>query len=350
MNSMFDCVSIEAIAASVPNKFQKMTEKFLGISNAEISKITNITGITQVAIAPPLTTSFNLCISAAKALLKEKPSYIKEIDVVIFVSQTRDYLLPSTSSLVQSELGLSKNTLCFDVPSGCTGFIHGLFLAHSILSSKAANKILLLCGETNSKLINEQDKSVSMVFGDGGSATIIGQRHQSKSYFSFKTDGTGFDKIIVPEGGCKVPFNETSLLTREFENGNFRRAIDMKMDGMDVFNFAITEVPKLVAETLSNLSLSPKSIDLFASHQANKLIVNQVAKKCGFDPEQAPFLATKIGNTGPVSIPLLLTEGYANNSTNLNTVLMCGFGVGLNWGTCVTDFSKTSLLPTLFVD
>ena len=124
----------------------------------------------------------------------------------------------------------------------------------------------------------------------------------------------------------------------------------MKMDGMDVFNFAITEVPKLVAETLSNLSLSPKSIDLFASHQANKLIVEQVAKKCGFDSDQAPFLASKIGNTGPASIPLLLSEGFANNSKNLNNVLLCGFGVGLNWGTCVADFSKTVLQPTLFLD
>jgi len=350
MKAMFDCVAIESIAASVPNTFQKMDPEFLGIGNDEIEKITKITGITQVAIAPSSLTSLDLCIGAAKSLFSANPSYVDDIDVVIFVSQTRDYILPTTASLAQAKLGLSLASLCLDVPSGCTGFLHGLFLANTILSSNAAKKVLLLCGETNSKLINKADKSVSMIFGDGGSATVIGRRSEHNSFFSFRTDGNDYEKIIIPEGGFRTPFSIKSLAENEYENGNFRRPIDMKMDGISVFNFAITSVPKLVSESLSTLSLTPSSIDLFATHQANNLIVNQLSKKCGFSPDQAPFLASKIGNTGPASIPLLLTEGFAGRTSNLNKVMMCGFGVGLNWGVCVTDLSQSVIHPTVFMD
>lgn len=350
MDAMFNCVAIESIAASVPNSFQELNPEFLGIGIDEIAKITKITGITQVAIAPSSVTSLDLCIVAAKSLLTANPSYINDIDSIIFVSQTRDYILPTSASLAQAELGLTEASICLDVSSGCTGYLHGLFLASTFLSSNAAHKVLLLCGETNSKLINKADKSVSMIFGDGGSATILGRRSGQDSFFSFRTDGKGYDKIIIPEGGYRTPFNVDSLTKSEYENGNFRRPIDMKMDGMSVFNFAITSVPKLVAESLSKLALDASSIDLFASHQANNLIVNQLSKKCGFSSHQAPFLASKIGNTGPVSIPLLLTDGFYNRTSNLNKVMMCGFGVGLNWGVCVTDLSKSVVHPTIIMD
>lgn len=201
-----------------------------------------------------------------------------------------------------------------------------------------------------SKLINRKDKSVSMIFGDAGSATIVGKRPGSSSYFNFKTDGSGYDKIIIPSGGCRNPVKTESFQLTEHENGNLRCQLDMKMDGMSVFNFAITAVPKIVAEALADCSLNADELDLFASHQANHLIVNQLAKKCGFKPYQSPFLAAKFGNTGPASIPLLLTEGFSSDSSALKKVMMCGFGVGLNWGVGITDLSKTKIHQTSFLD
>jgi 3-oxoacyl-[acyl-carrier-protein] synthase III len=350
MDATFDCVAIESIASVVPSSFQMMDSEFLGIDDSEIAKITSITGITQVAIAPLQVTSLDLCVVAAESLLSQTPSYVNEIDVIIFVSQTRDYILPSSASLAQARLGLSDASLCLDVPSGCTGYLHGLFLASTFLQSAAANKVLLLCGETNSRLVNKADKSVAMIFGDAGSATVLGKRSGFDSFFAFKTDGTGYDKIIISEGGARHPFRADSLLESVYENGNLRRPLDMKMDGMSVFHFAITSVPKLVSETLSKLSLSPESIDLFASHQANRLIVHQLSKKCGFGLQQSPFLASKFGNTGPVSIPLLLTEGFANDTSQLSKVMMCGFGVGLNWGVCLVNLSESVVNSTIFTN
>lgn len=343
MKSTFNDVAIEAIASTIPGNLQKLDENYLGINADSILKITKITGITSVAIAAESITAADLCMQAARIIFDHDSAYLTSIDVVIFVSQSRDYLLPTTSSILQNKLGLSKNTLCLDVPSGCTGYLHGLFLASTMIESNAAKKVLLLCGETNTKLINQQDKSVSMIFGDAGTATIVGKRSGLKSYFNLKTDGADYDKIIVRDGGCRNPVSESSMKTIEYENGNKRRPLDMEMDGMSVFNFAITQVPKIVDECLNDCAIEQRDVGLFAAHQANALIVQQIAKKCGFTTQQTPFLASKFGNTGPASIPLLLSEGFSNQVTGLNRVMMCGFGVGLNWGVFLTDLSTTKI-------
>jgi 3-oxoacyl-[acyl-carrier-protein] synthase-3 len=346
MEVLFDCVAIEAVAASVPSFTQVLDEEFVGLPQKEITKITDITGITHVRIAPSSTTSADLCLDSAELIFASCPHYRNAITAVLFVSQSRDYLLPTTASILQARLGLSADTLCLDIPSGCTGYLHGLVVASTILSSTSTGKVLLLCGETNSKLINSKDKSLSMLFGDAGSATVLGKRPGVKSFYKFRTDGTGYDKIIIPAGGCRSTFTTHSLRAVECENKNIRRPIDMRMDGMSVFNFAISAVPSLVSETLDACSFSPQSVDLFAAHQANRLIVRQLAKKCGFSEDQSPFLAARIGNTGPVSIPLLLTEGFPRRPSALKRVVMCGFGVGLNWGACSADLSAASIFPT----
>lgn len=346
MKSFFDCVSIEAVAATVPSRLQELNEEYVGIPSEDIQKIAKITGIQKVAIASKSVTASDLCVDSARLIFESNPELPNEIDAVIFVSQSRDFIMPSTSSIIQDRLKLSSNCLCLDIPSGCTGYLHGLFVSASIIASKSCRKVLLLCGETNSKLINEKDKSVSMIFGDAGSATVLGFRSNTDSFFSFRTDGSGYENIIIQGGGHRNGFNKDSLTLMEYENGNLRHSLNMKMDGMSVFNFAITAVPALVRDSLMDCSLSPESVDLFAVHQANQLIVGQLAKKCGFRNNQSPFLASNFGNTGPSSIPLLLTEGFSGSSSELKKVVMCGFGVGLNWGVSVADLSQSKIYST----
>jgi 3-oxoacyl-[acyl-carrier-protein] synthase III len=349
MSAYFKSIAIESLAATLPDSVQRLDSAFLNIGSDDIDKITKVTGITQVSVSPAHVTALDLCIDAAEVLLANNPSCRAEIDAIIFVSQTRDYILPSSASIAQWKLGIKQDSLCIDVPSGCTGFLHGLFIASTFLSSDSVRKVLLLSGETNSKLINPADRTVSMIFGDGGSAAVLGKKSKHDSYFDFRTDGNGFESIIVPDGGSRSPFSSKSLVIRQVDNGNSRRPLDMKMDGLSVFNFALSSVPALVQETLSSLSLSPSSIDLFACHQANSLVVTQLRRKCGFTEGQAPFLASEFGNTGPASIPLLLTEGFSNSALKLDRVLMCGFGVGLNWGVHVANLSETMIYPTNFL-
>ncbi len=345
MKNFFNSVGVTAISSVLPRYLQSLDEEYLGISRDAIDKIIAITGINKVAIASQDQTASDLAFAAAEKLRNKNPQYLEQVDVLLFVSQTRDYVLPNTSILLQERLGLSRDCLCLDIPNGCTGYIYGLYLAATFISSGVAKKVLLLCAETNSKLINAKDKSVSMIFGDGASATVISNTNASVMYLNIKSSGIGFDKIIVPHGGSRHPMTSTSLEIKEYENNNMRRLMDLKMDGMSVFNFAITDVPRLVSEALQDCSLDPKDINLFAAHQANRFIVRQLAKKCSIDSDRSPFMAENYGNTGPASIPLLITDYVCDRkSESLEKVLMCGFGVGLSWGVCLADLSNTEIL------
>ena len=349
MKTFFENISVDYIASSIPYNTRNLKFLYRNNTNVNIDKIINTTGISKVAVASKQTTASDLCIASAKKIFNLNKKLIKEIDVIIFVSQSRDYLLPSTSSIIQDKLKLSQNCLALDVPSGCTGYVHGLFLASNMLASNASKKVLLLCGETNSKLINTRDKSVSLIFGDAGSATILSKsRKKYKSYFNFKTNGSGYKDIIIPHGGCRNTINKKSLKIKNYSNGDKRRMCDLKMDGMSVFNFAINIVPKIVLETLEDNKIDTKDVDLFAIHQANKLIINQIIHACQLDPKKTPFVANEYGNTGPASIPTLLSS-LKKQKSNYKKVLMCGFGVGLNWGTCLINLSNTRIFkPIIF--
>jgi 3-oxoacyl-[acyl-carrier-protein] synthase-3 len=341
MKTNLSGVCIESVVACLPEHIQKLDENYLNIDRVEISKIKNITGIEEVMYASAATTAADLCFEAASFLKSHNPKSFDEIDALVFVSQTRDYLLPNTSSILQSRLSLSANCLALDLPDGCTGYIHGLLLASLLVSTNAARKVLLLCGETNSKMINKRDKSVSMIFGDAGSATVVGKNEESNIYFNLKSDGANFDKIIIPQGGSRDCVNSNSFFDVEYEDNNFRSPLDMRMDGMSVFNFAITEVPKLILDSLIDCKISSEELDLLALHQANLLIINQLAKKCKIDKIKVPFSSERVGNTGSASIPFLLSKEFSNRTSNLKRVMMCGFGVGLSWGVCFADLSQT---------
>lgn len=330
---------IVAISSCLPSKEIQLDEQFCGCSSNEIEKITRITGIHSVRYSSGETSS-DLCLLAAFELLRANNYSACDIDAVIFVSQSRDFILPTTSSVIQSKLGLSKDTLALDVPNGCSGYIQGLMLSSVLVSARTCRNVLLLCGETNSKLINPRDRSMAMIFGDAGTATLISHSDDANFYFNIKTDGSGFDKIIIPSGGCRNRIDFSVLTVTERENGNFRSDFDMYMDGMSVFNFAITEVPKILSETFADTNLGVEDFDLFALHQANSLILKQIAKKCKLAETKVPFSAGVIGNTGPASIPLLFTTNYSGDrAASLRRVLACGFGVGLNWGTSVFDLT-----------
>jgi 3-oxoacyl-[acyl-carrier-protein] synthase-3 len=271
-----------------------------------------------------------------------------EIDAVVFVSQSRDYILPTSASIIHKKLGLKEGCLVLDVPNGCSGSIYGLVVANSFLASGAANKVLLLAGETNSKMINEHDYSVKMIFGDAGTATLLGRSQNHSQYFNVKTDGSGFDKIIIPEGGYRQPFSSQSLIGREDANGNVRCGLDTYMDGMSVFNFAINQVPLSVKEAFTDLNLSEENVDLIVLHQASQMITNQIARGIKFPKHKVPFGAGEVGNTGPASIPLLLSMEFSNcNPENLTNVMLCGFGVGLNWGVTFCNLSNCKILSPI---
>ncbi len=199
-------------------------------------------------------------------------------------------------------MNLPKETVCLDIHYGCSGYIYGLFQAALWINSTACNNVLILVGENSSSLINPKDRSLRMVFGDCGTATLM-KKGQNTFGFVINSDGSGHDKLIIPAGGARKPFDEKTSLQYEDEDGNYRTEEDLFMDGMAIFNFAINEVPTNINNVIDFMTWDKQDVNLFALHQANKFIVNAIRKKMRLESKIVPFNVKDYGNTGPSTIP-----------------------------------------------
>lgn len=333
-------VKIAGISACVP----KQTEDNLALellNENERELFVKTIGIRYRRLAEKGTTAADLCNVSAEKLIEKLGWKKDEISVLVFVSQTPDYLIPFTACTIQENLGLSKSCLAFDINLGCSGYVYGLSVVASLLQNMQGAKALLLVGDCSSSVISKTDKSVTPLFSDAGSATALQFSEGELLHFNLQTDGKEFDDIIIRDGGMRSPFMADSLLYAEIEKGVSRNGLQMKLDGMKIFNFALREVPANVNDLLLFANLKTDEISSAYFHQANQLMNERVRQKIGFSTEQTPYSLYDFGNTSSASIPVTITA----KPTASENVLLCGFGVGLSWGSAVADFSQTSILP-----
>lgn len=340
MNTVFQQIKISHVSAVLPSNIIDL-QGLAGIyGDAEVKKIIKTTGIQSVRYADAQTTSADLCEKAAKEILAKKPELKTQINGLIFVSQTRDYILPQTSHLLQHKLDLKQDTVCFDLPIGCTGYIYGILQAAMLINSGMCNKVLVLAGDTTSKIVSKGDRTVSMVFGDAGTATLV-EKGTGTIGVILKSDGAGAKDLIIPAGGFRKPKNIETSLMKSYEDNLQRSDEHLFMDGMQVFNFSISQIPKIIEDALLQMYWKKEETDQFVLHQANEFMVNYLAKRLKLKSEQVPLSVKEYGNTGPSSIPLTLCDQFYEKKTNLEKVILCGFGVGLSWGTIGINLNDT---------
>ena len=347
MKFTFKDIEIKAIYSTTPKGKLDFTELNTLFGKDEIEKVTKVTGIRSVRIADSQTTASDLCTFSALKLLKELDICSSQIDGLIFVSQTRDYQLPQTSNVIQHKLNLPKSIVCFDLPLGCSGYVNGLLQA-SLLIKGGCENVLVLAGDTTSKLINSRDRANRLVFGDAGSATLV-CKGKSEIGFSIYNDGSGYKDLIIPAGGYRLPSSDDTKTNHKDEDGNFRSEENLYMNGMNVFNFAISQVPKLIKEIVKQSTYGNlEQVDCFYLHQANKFMVDYLRKKLKLSQEKVPLEVDGYGNTGPSSIPLLLTllNEKEYNLANKEKSILSGFGVGLSWATCYVNLKNTKIIKT----
>lgn len=344
-------ISIKGISACVPERVVDNLD-FKGLNNDLLNKYIETVGVKQrhCAIHDGSICTSDLCYESADKLIKELNWDRNEIQLLVFVSHTQDYKLPSTSCILQERLKLSKETMAFDVPLGCSGFVYGLGIVGNIMSSGQINKALLLVGNTQSVYASPYDKSTALLFGDAGSAIALEFDNKAKDIFChFQTDGSGFEHLIVPDGGCRNPYNSQSELYEEFEEGIRRNRLHEKMNGAAIFQFAFFNVPKSLKALLDKNVLTNSDIDYLLLHQANKFMCEGIAKKMKFNLEQVPFNIEHFGNTSGASIPLLMvTELQKDLQSKSLRHLACGFGVGLSLGS-VYFSTEHIIVPDLIV-
>lgn len=334
-------IDIKGMAAAVPKNVESNWDYEL-LTDKEKKLLIKTTGVEERRVAKRGVTTSDLCYEAAEKLIQELTWNKEEIDIVIFLSQSRDYYLPATSIILQDRLGLSKSCMAFDIGLGCSGFVYGLSVIGGLLSSTGLKKGLLMMGDISSATCSKDDKSTYPLFGDAGTVTAIEfNENASPISFQLNSDGSGYDAIIIPHGGIRNLVSKESFDKKEIEKGINRCDLNLALNGLDVFNFSVTKVPASIKEFYEQTDTSSDSYDYFLMHQANKLMNETIRKKLKFEEEKVPYSIQKYGNTSSASIPLtIVTELQKEITSKSLNLLMAGFGVGLSWGMVALSSDK----------
>lgn len=313
-------VRLAQLACAVPPTVVA-NEKFLSAFGAEqMQKFEKMVGVKERRMISENETTADLAVCAA-----ERIAGVKDVDAVLFVSQTPDRLLPATACIIHQKLGLKSDCIAYDINLGCSGFVYGVFSAAGLLRMDGVRRVLLCGGDTISKITDGNDSASAPLFGDAGFALMLKRDDAAPEIrYAFKTDGTGNRAISCDFGGR------------------------LAMDGMDVFNFTINDVPDLIKAEMSAAQLTAENVDYLVLHQANKFVLKQVAMMTGFSMKKVPISMDRFGNTSSASIPLTLCD-LASRDQGVKKVVMSGFGVGLSWGTLIMDFDLSVCRPIIGV-
>ena len=324
----FDNIRIAGLSASVPKGVVKPKSRNPKYSDEEF--IQNV-GCSEKRVDDRFTTS-DLCLPAAEQLVSDLSWNKEDIDAIIFVSQYRDYVLPVTATILQHKLGLSKECYAADVPLGCSGWVYGLSILAALMQNGDIKKSLLLTGDARRL---HDSVLLDPLFGFAGCATALEyKKGAGKILIHSGSDGSGADAIIVPDGGARNRFNEETFVVKDDEEGVRRNGLCSRMNGMDVFSFAISTAPRSIKKLAEKHRINLDSIDYLVLHQANKSINERIAKKLGFGPERVLNSMEHYGNTSSASIPMsIIAQTNTKTYKNEKSFMTCGFGVGLSWGT-----------------
>ena len=339
-------VRIAGIAAGVPKTVKSnLTDEENISKDYTPEEFVKTTGVVERHLSDTLCTS-DLCFAAAEKLIAELQWDKSEIGALVFVSQTADYILPATSCILQERLGLSRECYATDCALGCSGWVYGLSQVMGLLCTGEIKKALLLCGDAKKRAKAPFDP----LFGHAGTATALEYLEGAKDiHFHFGTDGSGYDAIITPDGGSRNQVSPKSFEYEEIEGKMYHRMMT-RMNGMDVFSFAISTAPKSVKRLAEHFAFDYQEADYFVFHQANMKINNMIIKKLKLDEAKVPSCMLHYGNTSSASIPLTIVTQLQGKLQNPTKFVCCGFGVGLSWGTVAFETENIVVPKVVLVD
>ena len=274
----------------------------------------------------------DLAFDAAEALISSLAWKRDEIDALIVVTQSPDYLTPATAIILQDRLKLSQATIAFDVNLGCSGYPFGLHILGSLIAAGAIKKGIVLVG----------DKCATVkepLFSDAGTATALEFDSTAKPmHFDLNSDGSGYKAIMLPVGGHREPYGPQHLSPIRDVNGVLHWASAFVLDGPAVLSFSTQQVPPSVRRVLDHAGISTDDVDHFIFHQANRMINETIRKKLGLPTEKVPSTLQDFGNTSGASLPVTMTVRIREAlEARRNKLLLSGFGIGLSWGSCLVD-------------
>ncbi len=347
--SSFHHIEIAGISAAVPTRQVPVEAYIEAFGEEAVAKFSKMTGVKSVYRSVSEQTASDLGYEAARNLIHKTGCNTDDLGILVFVTQKPDYRSPSTACVLHKRLGMQKDCSVFDVNMGCSGYVYGLQLVFSMLNSSDVTGALLITGDTSTRTMSPYDRSTIMLFGDGATATLIKKTSQDNpAYISLRTDGNGYQAIITLAGAFRnIDAPKKRVM---WSDGNFRSEHDTYINGVDVFNFTISEVPKLMQEFMDYLGTDPGVYDIFALHQANTYILKQLSRKLKIPMEKIHITMDRYGNTSSNSIPLVLVDAYGEQEKQRVRTFLSGFGIGLSWGCVDISLAVDQIYPVIYSD
>lgn len=348
-------MKLVGISACVPKGPVDPTLAYEHFEKLEVDRIVDNTGVLSKREGPPGMTGSDLCIAAAGPLLDKLGWDRESVDALIFVTTSPDFFMPATAHRIQKELGVGDRCLVFDVNLGCSGYTHGLIVINSMIQAGLIRRALLLNGDASAGRIRPQTKDAnnraslgnSLLFGDAGTATALSDEGDQVRSVQFGADGANYEHIIVPGGGFRSYWNQELFESSTDDKGEERRPIDLIVRGPEILSFSMKRVPPLVKDLLAQASWERDDVDAFAFHQANRFILNFLARRMKVPPEKMLMSIEEYGNTVGASIPLTMVVKGEEHLTQPTKWVMCGFGVGLSWSGLAIETDEIVTLPMM---
>lgn len=309
---------ISQIEVKLPRN--KISVKQICIKNKwDYPKIFEKTGIKYVYHSSKKESALKLAISAGKKLIRKN----KNIDALIYVTQSPEFNLPTNACVIQNKLGLKKNIIAYDLNQGCTGFIYGLYNAQLLFEDNFINNVLVICSDTYTKNINKDNKSCLTLFSDGATAILLKKSKTKKNQFIFYTDGSGENDLKLYFSGNQIVKNKKP---------------DLFMDGRKVLMFTMNIVPKIIKKTLKENKITVSKLKYILFHQASKIVIDNLIRKMNLPQDKVYKNYNKYGNTVSSTIPLCLHDMKKKQMIKKgDKILICGFGVGLSVASTIME-------------
>ena len=339
--SHFRHVKVTGMKTVIPEHYIDIDDELQYFDNnpKKLARQKKMIGYGRRYIADDRTTVTDLACDAAKKLMVEMSIKPEDVGMLIFVNQKPDFPEPCDANLAHGRLDLLKTTPALDINLGCSGYIYAMLTAHAMIESGAVRSCLLLAGDMCGRSNDQTNRKSAPVFGDAASATYLEYSEEERfSSFVMGADGKGWNKIVHPFGGMRLPHDEQTVTMRfEDVSGGMVNVNQGVMKGEDVFAFTMDVAPQLIVDTVSAAGWSNDDVDLFSIHQANKQILDMIIAKAGIPIEKAPTdVFSKYANNSTSSVVTVLCD---KAERSLGKVVLAAFGIGLSWGGAALDLS-----------
>jgi 3-oxoacyl-[acyl-carrier-protein] synthase-3 len=336
---------IAGLLTVVPAHEQSFIEDMKGFNfpEARSRKLMEVMGYDKHRLAPPGVCVSDLAVAGFEHLFERGLLGRDDFDAMIVVTQTPDYLMPPTSSVIHGRLGLSQDMLCLDINQGCAGFVVGLVQALSLLEQESVRRVVVVNADIISQKTSPKDRNSYPLVGDAASLTIVERDPGAAPIIGeIKMDGTRREALMIPAGGMRLPHSDATALLEDVGDNNLRAQDHLRMDGTAVFNFVQTEIPPLVDSLLRDGGVGREEVEWYLFHQPNRFMLQKLADRIGLPHDKVPMnVVEKYGNSSGVTIPMAITENLGGVlAGDPRLVCLAGFGVGLTWAGLLMRMGK----------